>query len=143
MIERRVASIRRQREFADDMGRDFEALPLSNTVHDAIIDDDQLAQLCDAAIEASIASDRRECIHGEDGSGVENLTEAWGRIAYVARQRALEVVAEACARVIQDGEQWIENDQWNAETVQHAQQEAQEWMSAHRTKRSGPTSWEC
>jgi hypothetical protein len=131
MIERRVASIRRQQEFADDTARDFEADPLHITVHNEIIEDDQLAQLCDAAIEASIASDRREGIHGEDGPGVENLSEAWGRIAYVARQRALEVVAEACATVVQDGDQWIEEGRWNAETIHEAQAEAREWMQAH------------
>jgi hypothetical protein len=131
MTDRPVASTRRQREFADGMASDFEYVPVHNTVHDEILDDDQLAWLCDAAATVSIASDLRERSYGEDGKYVENLEEIWGRLDYIARQRALEVVAEACATVIQDGEQWAEDGHWDAETIHKAQDEARQWMRWH------------
>jgi hypothetical protein len=130
MSYRPRASEIRQKEFAE-MAQDFEAGPLHNTVYDEIIDDDQLAQFCDAAAEAKNARHSRESAVGENGIYVEDLNEAWGTIAYIARQRALEVVAEACARVIQDGEQWIEADQWDATKIREAQEEAREWMKWH------------
>lgn len=130
MTDRPVASTRQQREFAE-MADEFEAVPLHNTVYDEIIDDTQLAQYCDAAAEANNARRSREEAVGEDGEYVEYLNETWGRLAYVARQRALEIVAESCARVIQDGEQWIEADQWDAATIREAQDEAREWMEWH------------
>lgn len=130
MSYRPRASEIRQKEFAE-MSHEFEAAPLSTTVSEAILADDQLAQLCDAAAEASIASDLRERSHGEESESAEKLHEAWGYLDYVARQRALEVVAESCATVIQDGEQWDEPDHWDADTIHEAQDEAREWMSWH------------
>jgi hypothetical protein len=119
------ASEIRQQEFAE-MSQEFEAAPLSNTVSEAILDDDQLTQLCDAAAETSIASDLRERSHGEESESAEKLHEAWGYLDYVARQRALEVVAESCEMVIQDGDHWDDDD-----AIDTAQQEAREWMRAH------------
>jgi hypothetical protein len=130
MSYRPRASERRQKEFAE-MSQEFEVAPLSNTVSEAILADDQLTQLCDAAAEASIASDLRERSHGEESESAEKLQDAWGYLDYVARQRALEVVAESCASVIQGGEQWIEADQWDAATIYEAQDEARKWMSEH------------
>lgn len=141
MSYRPRASERRQKEFAD-MADDFEAVPLHNTVYDKIIDDKQLADCCDAAAEAKNARQSRECQYGENESHVEYLNETWGRLVYVARQRALEVVAEACATVIRDGDQWTENDQWNAATIQHAQQESREWLNAHSNETERAQVWE-
>jgi hypothetical protein len=130
MSYRPRASEIRQKEFAG-MSHDFETVPLSNTVHDEILDDDQLTQLCDAAAEASIASDLRERSHGEESDSVEQLQEAWGYLDYEARQRALEVIAESCATVIEHGEQWDEPDHWDDDAIDNAQQEARAWMSEH------------
>ena len=130
MSYRPRASEIRQQEFAE-MSQEFEAVPLSNTVYDDILDDDQLTQLCDAAAEASLASDLRERSHGEDSESVEKVNEAWGYLDYVARQRALELVAEACARVIRDGEQWSTSDHWDNDAIDNAQQEAREWLEYH------------
>jgi hypothetical protein len=124
------ASEIRQKEFAE-MSQEFEAAPLSNTVYEAILDDDQLTQLCDAAAEASIASDLRERSHDEESESAEKLHEAWGYLDYVARQRALEIVAESCATVIEHSEQWDEPNHWDDDAVANAQQEAREWMKAH------------
>jgi hypothetical protein len=130
MSHRPVASTRRQGEFAD-MADDFEAIPLRNTISDAIINDDQLVQFCDAAAEAKNARHSREAAVGEDGTHVEYLNETWGRLVYVARQRALEVVAEACATVIQDEKQWGDDGHWDDETIHEAQDEARQWMRWH------------
>jgi hypothetical protein len=130
MSYRLKASERRQKEFAE-MSREFKAVPLSNTVYETLLDDDQLTQLCDAAAEASLANDLRGRSHGEESESAEKLEDAWGYLDYVARQRALEIVAESCATVIQDAEQWDEPAHWDDDAIDNAQQEARAWMSAH------------
>lgn len=130
MTNRPVAATRRQRELAHEMADDFETPPLQNGIHDALLEDEHLAGLCDAAAEAAAASEQRERF-GEDAEYLENLEEAWGMLAYVVRQRALEVVADTCVTIIHDGDQWAEEGPWDIEETHDGIQEAREWTQTY------------
>ena len=104
MTRRSVSSTRKQKDFASRLSGDFEAAAIQNAVHDDLGEDDQLARLCDAVAAADAAGELRESYHGEGADGVEEIEEAWGKLSHVARQRALEVVAEACARLLDEGD---------------------------------------
>jgi len=133
MTRRPVASKERQREFAKKMASDFDAAPLHNKVHDRLSEDDQLARLCDAAATADAAGDLRESYHGDGAELVEDVRDAWGKLAHVARKRALEVVAESCRTVIKDGDQWAAAGYWEREKVVDARHEAADWLQYHTT----------
>lgn len=130
MTNRPVEATRRQRDIAHGMADDFQTTPLHNAVHDALSDDTELVRLCDAVAEAAAASEHRERVHGEDGA-FKDLNEAWGILAHVVRQRALEVVADTCVTIIHNGDQWADDDPWNTEEVHDAIQEAREWAQSH------------
>ena len=131
MSRRSVSSTRQQGDFASRFAEDFDADVLANKVHDDLGADDQLARLCDAASAADAAGDLRESYHGEDAEYVEEVEEAWGTLSHVARERALEVVAEACATVIDEGDEWAEAGHWEAEAIREAKHEAREWLQMH------------
>lgn len=118
------------------MASDFEQEPLHNKVHDNIGEDEQLAQFCDAAMNADTASDLRERYHGENAEFIEDTREAWGKLSYVARQRAMEVVAETCATLIREGDQWVEDGHWTAQEIEDAQDEAYIWLQSHTNQAS-------
>jgi hypothetical protein len=134
MRQRTPGSQQRQREFAREMASDFEEPPLSNTVHDDLIEDYQLSLLCDATEAADDARDRRANYHGEDAAFVEDLDEGWGKLAFVTRQRALEVVAEACETVVREGDQWVDETPIATAEIREAQREARAWMRSHSTE---------
>jgi hypothetical protein len=134
MRQRTPGSQQRQREFARELADDFAEPPLSNTVHDDLIEDLQLSLLCDATKAADDARDRRSNYHGEDAAFVDDLDEGWGKLAFVSRQRALEVVAEACKTVVQEGDQWVNETPIATAEIREAQQEAREWMRSHTTE---------
>jgi hypothetical protein len=130
MTRRSVSSKRMQSDF-DRFANDFEAVPLHNKVFEDIGEDDQLARLCDAAAAADAARDLRISYHGEDVDFAEKIKDAEGQLRWVARQRALEVVAEACATVITDGDQWVDEGHWEQTTIDGAKHEAREWLQTH------------
>lgn len=129
MTRRSVGSTRRQGGYAEQFADDFDAPLLHNKVWDDVDEDDQLARLCDAAEAADAAGDLRESYQGEDAELVEKIDEANGLLGWVARQRALEKVAEICAEVIEDGDEWT--DAWSQSDVDDAKHEAREWLQTH------------
>ncbi|PHQ45146.1 hypothetical protein DJ68_14715 [Halorubrum sp. C3] len=131
MTRRSVSSTRKQKNFASRLAEDFEAAAIQNAVHDDLGVDDQLARLCDAAAAAAAAGDLRESYHGEGADGVDAIEEAWGKLSHVARQRALEVVAEACAHIIDEGDEWVEEGHWEADAIAEAKYEARTWLQQH------------
>lgn len=131
MTRRSVSSTRKQKDFASRLSEDFEAAAIQNAVHDDLGEDDQLARLCDAAAAADAAGDLRESYHGEGADGVGEIEEAWGKISHVARQRALEVVAEACARIIDEGDEWVADGHWETDAIAEAKYEARTWLQHH------------
>ena len=131
MTRRSVSSTRKQKGFASRFAEDFEAAAIQNAVHDDLGEDDQVARLCDAAAAADAAGDLRESYHGEDAVGVEKVREAWGALSAVALQRALEVVAEACARLLDEGDEWVADGHWEADAIAEAKYEARTWLQHH------------
>ena len=121
-------SKKRQRELASKMASDFEAAPLHNKVHEEIGEDEQLALLLNAADWTRHAQERREDELGSDAERVDGLGEAAETISHIARTRAREVVAEACATVISDADQWVEKDHIEARAAESAVDEAREWL---------------
>ncbi|QIO25305.1 hypothetical protein [Haloarcula sp. JP-L23] len=119
-------SQQRQSEFAESFACEFDAAAIHNTVWETVDEDADLARLCDAVA----AADEALAVRVDDAFAAK-LDEAWGRLDWVARQRALEVVVEACAVVITDGEQWVTDGHWDAEEITDAQTEAQDWMATH------------
>jgi hypothetical protein len=113
------------------MASDFDAVPLHNKVYDDLGEDDQLARLCDAAAMADSAGDLRVSYLGEDVDFVESIEAAWGKLDYVARERALEATADVCATLIQDGDQWVEEGHWEPTTIEGAKREAREGLQQH------------
>jgi len=105
--------------------QEFDATALHNKVYEAIGEDDELAQYCDALAAAENARDLHE--------GTDACSERWGEMddacqqfETVSRERAREVAAEACHEIIKDGDEWT--DVWDAGKIEDAQQEAREWL---------------
>lgn len=113
------------------MAEDFDATILHNTVYEDLGEDDHLAQLLDATAHAELAQEIREDALGSDGARVDDLGEAAGTLSHVAQTRAREVVAEACATVIQKGDQWVATGHYDQEVVDEAQHEAREWLQTN------------
>jgi hypothetical protein len=128
MSRRLRRSTKRQSQLASGMAEDFETTILHNAVFEDIGGDDQLAQLLDATAEAEHAQEEREAALGSDGERVNDVGKAAGILSHVARTRAREVVAEACATVIQDGDQWAAEGHYSQADVADAQHEAREWL---------------
>ena len=131
MMRRPPASRKRQNTFSREMASDFDEAPLHNKVADAIDQDGQLARVLDAAARADEAADVRAAENGSGAEFVDNVEEAWGLLSNVARERALEVVAEACRTVIEDGDQWAAEGHWTESEIADAQHEAREWLQLH------------
>ena len=127
MARRSPVSTRMQSSFERRFAEDFDEAPLHNKVWDDIGEDEALARFCDAAAAAEAAADHRD--HDDElGEAADNCE---GTFRWAARQRALEVVAEACATVITDGDQWADEGHWEQQTVNAAKREAREWLQAH------------
>ena len=125
-------SEKRQRELASKMAADFDVAPLHNKVHEKIGEDEQLALLLDAADWTRLAQERREDELGSDAERLNDLGEAAGTVSHIARTRAREVVAEACATVISDADQWVKGGHVGECAAEDAVKEACEWLS-HNT----------
>jgi hypothetical protein len=131
MTRRPPASISDQRDYAETLASEFEAAPLHNKVWDDLDEDVELARHCDAAAMAALAADRREQTLGEDADYVANVRAAEAKLEWVARQRAVEAVAEVCAELLADADQWVEEGHWSADRVAEAKAEASKWLSEH------------
>jgi len=116
-------------DFGERMADDFEETLLHNAVYDRVPEDGQLQQLCEAAARADQAAAARRNVLGEDVEYAENIDRAEGRLQWTARQRAIEVVAEACALVIQEADDW--DDAWDRHDINGAQREAADWLRHH------------
>jgi len=121
-------SKKRQCELASKMASDFEAVPLHNKVHEEIDEDEQLALLLDAADWTRYAQERREDEFGSDAERVDDLSEAAGTVTHIARTRAREIVAEACATVISEADQWVEEGHVGEQAAEDAVEEARQWL---------------
>lgn len=131
MGSRAPSSARDQRERARRLASDFQATVLHNMVHDRVQEDAQLGLLLDAATAVDHAHRERERNMEDDAACLTHLSKAEGKTLHVARNRALEVVAEACAAVIRDGEEWVAEDHYDAQAVAEAQAEARAWLQSH------------
>jgi len=127
MSDRPHGAVQRQRTFAGTLPNDFETTVLADHIHEDLRGDEQLARLCDASAAADNAVDARE----QEDDVEETIRKGWGRLDHAARQRALEVVAESCALVIEDGDQWVEAGHREQEAVDAAQAEAKQWLRYH------------
>lgn len=116
-------------DFAERMASDFEETLLHNVVYDRVPEDGQLQQLCEAAARAEQAATTRRNVLGEDVDFADNIDRAEGRLQWTARQRAIESVAEACAVVIREAEDW--DDAWDERTIDGARREATDWLRHH------------
>lgn len=127
MSDRPSGAVQRQRQFAGNLPNDFETEVLADHIYDSLRSDQELARLCDAAAAADNAIDVREA----DDEVEENIRDAWGTLAHSCRQRAGEVIAESCAAVIEDGDEWVEDGHRERDAVDDAQHEAKQWLSYH------------
>lgn len=119
----------RQRELADTAATDFDASPIHNRVHDDIVEDQQLAVLLDAAARTREASEYRDNLASP--TRTDDLDQAADRISHVARDRRHEIVAQACASIITEGDTWAAEGHWDRETVAAAQREARDWLQVN------------
>ncbi len=127
MNDRPSGAVMRQRQFAGRLPNDFEAEVLADHIYEGLRKDQQLARLCDAAAAADNAIEVRHT----DDDVEENVRDAWGTLAHACRQRAGEVVAESCAAVIEEGDEWVEDGHREQDAVDAAQYEAKVWLSYH------------
>lgn len=127
MSDRPHGAVQRQRQFAGTLPNGFESTVLADHIHESLREDQELARLCDAAAAADEAAETR---HAEDDIE-ESIREAWGTLAHACRERAGEVIAESCATVIEDGDDWVEAGHREREAVDDAQFEAKAWLSYH------------
>lgn len=128
MMSQRSPLTTQQSEYARNMATDFDAEILENAVYENVGEDRELAQLCDAATSTKGAREQRETAHGSSAALVSDIEEAWGKLSYIARERAREVVAEACVTVLEDGEAWVSEGHCEKESMDAAQKEAREWL---------------
>jgi predicted Zn-dependent peptidase len=110
------------------MAKDFDAAILHNTVSEDLGADDHLAQLLDATAHTRLAQEVREDDLGSDGDRVNDVGEAAGTLSHVARTRAREVVAEACATIIDEADEWAADGHIGEQSARDAQHEAREWL---------------
>ena len=108
-VERPAASIDRQSSFAERLSTDFDAWLLRNMVWSFIEADDQLRYLCDGRSIVSEAAALRERQQGDDVAYLGKIEAIEATLDWLARERALERVAQACAACLGDSEQWASN----------------------------------
>jgi hypothetical protein len=130
-LDRAAASSDRQQHFAKQMATDFEAWLLRNIVWSMIETDTQLECLCEGRRIASEAGALRERRQGEDVEYLGKIEGIEMALNWLAQERALELVALACAECLADGEQWASNARFNDEHVEAAQAEARQWLQEH------------
>jgi len=130
-IDRPAASIDRQSSFGERLSTDFDAWLLRNMVWSFIEADDQLAYLCDGRSIVSSAAGLRKRQQGDDVAYLGKIEAIEATLDWLARQRALELVAQACAACLEDSEQWASNTKFDDKYVEEAQVEARQWLREH------------
>lgn len=110
----------------------FEHRILADGVHDDVVEDGQLAQLMDAAVTAGHAVERREAQHDTVDADTADAAAAAERLRQVAETRVLEICAERCFAVLDDGHVWVEKGWEDRDDMRTAQQEAAAWLCDHR-----------
>lgn len=130
-LDRPEASIDRQSSFAERLSTDFEAWLLRNMVWSFIEADDQLRWLCDGRSIVSEAAALRERQQGDDVAYLGKIDAIEATLDWLARERALERVAQACAACLEDSEQWVSNTDIDDTHVDEAQAEAGQWLRTH------------
>lgn len=110
------------------MASDFDAAPLHNKVAEDVGEDVQLSTILDAWSRAEEAADVRIDDIGEEADRREDIEMSAGVLSHVARDRALEVVAESCVVVIQDAAKWVEQGHVDNEKAESAVEEARRWL---------------
>lgn len=131
MGDRPEASIVRQSSFVKQMAMDFDTELLYDLVWLLIEDDGQLALLCDGRSVANDAATLRKRQQGEDAEYLGKVEAIEATLDWLARQRALELVAQACAECLTDGEAWASNTASDTVDVDAAQAEARRWLQYH------------
>ena len=129
--DRPAASIDRQSSFAERLSTDFDAWLLRNTVWSFIEADDQLRRLCDGRSIVGEAAALRKRQQGDDVAYLGKIEAIEATLDWLARQRALELVAQACAACLEDSEQWAANTKFDDKYVEEAQVEARQWLQEH------------
>jgi hypothetical protein len=116
---------RRVRELSSRFAESFDAAAIHNTVHDDVLEDQDLALMLDAAFRAEEVEKYREA----DDDVADALLKGWGKLSWAAEQRVQEVVAQSCATVIQEGDDWT--DAWDEAAIAAAKHEAREWLQVN------------
>ena len=129
--DRAAASVDCQQHYAKEMATDFEAWLLRNIVWSVIETDAQLECLCEGRSIASEAAAHRERRQGEDVEYLGKIEGIEVTLDWLAQERALELVALACAECLADGKQWASNARSDDEHVEAAQAEARQWLQVH------------
>jgi len=130
-IDRPAASIDRQSSFGERLSTDFDAWLLRNMVWSFIEADDQLAYLCDGRSIVNNAAGLRKRQQGDEVVYLGKIEAIEATLDWLARQRALELVAQACAACLEDSEQWDSNTKFDDKYVEEAQVEARQWLQEH------------
>jgi len=115
-------------ELATDAADQFEATILHNLVHDTVkgqhTRENDLIRTLDLAERAYDLSDET------DTDGLDSAAfDAAESLHDVVEQLVADCVAEACATIVLDGDEWT--DTWDAADVHAAQAEAREWLGDH------------
>ena len=130
-VDRRESSGERQLRFAKQMATDFEAWLLRNIVSSVVETDDQLRYICYGQRIASEVAALRERQLGDEAAYLGKVEGIEMTLDWLARQRAQELVAIACAECLVDGEQWASNTHFNDDHLEAAQSEARQWLQEH------------
>jgi len=129
--DRSDSSVDRQSSFAERMASDFDTTLLRNLAWLCIENDGQLSRICDGRAVVSEAANLRQHNQGEDVEHLGRLEAIEATLDWLARQRALELVAQACADCLTDGEAWASNTDPDDGRVGAAQAEARRWLKHH------------
>lgn len=130
-FERPAASIDRQSSFGERLSTDFDAWLLRNMVWSFIEADDQLEYLCDGRSIVSNAAGLRKRQQGDGAAYLGKIEAIEATLDWLARQRALELVVQACKACLEDSEQWASNTKFDDKHVEEAQVEAHQWLREH------------
>lgn len=120
-----------QSRLETELASEFDATILHNKVCEDIVEDDELAQHCDALAATEQARDKRDAEHGHNDNFAESIDDVCGQFETIAQERAREVAAEACATVLRDGDQWADEGHWEQGKVDEAKLEATEWLTTN------------
>ncbi|SEO18171.1 hypothetical protein SAMN05216388_100941 [Halorientalis persicus] len=122
----------KQADLARRAAREFDSIPLRKQVRDDIQDDPQLGHLLDAVAHLRCAVHEREQETGTESMLYRELETAQnGVTGYAEDSRISEIIAQACATVIEDGAEWGRSDSLDQEHIDEAVTEARQWLSQH------------